>query len=431
MTPNNPTPDAMVLVPLYYMRDNHTFRRLSDNPTAALAEVMEEFDAGWSHGMLCTKRPGEAGTLHVHGGGPGRKFEFEADAAAWLERQRVLAAPPAEPAEPSVPANYQSPTNPGEIGSKAESVPAEGVTDAMVEAALKARVPGGAQVKDWLPSADTYGREPHQTTRNVMRAALTAALAPLLDDRDQWRNTAQLAEAENERLRAAVEVWSVLAKKRGDEREAAEHDARALRALLTEARDYVNQAVRDEASLNRGLVTPRTTEARFLARIDAALATPSGAADSGSFQARVQPWMLDCFGAEVAADRLERNDRFIEEALELLQATGYPRERVASLVEYVYRRPVGEPSQEVGGVMVTLAALCLAHGLDMHSAGETELTRILRPEVVAKIRAKQAAKPKGSALPGAPDSGEAKWLATSEDGTMFAAIAASTEGEGS
>jgi len=60
---------------------------------------------------------------------------------------------------------------------------------------------------------------------------------------------------------------------------------------------------------------------------------------------------------------------------------------------------VGEPVQEAGGVMVTLAALCLASGLDMHGAGETELARISAPELVAKIRAKQAAKPKHSPLP--------------------------------
>lgn len=60
---------------------------------------------------------------------------------------------------------------------------------------------------------------------------------------------------------------------------------------------------------------------------------------------------------------------------------------------------VGEPAQEVGGVMVTLAALCLANGLDMHAAGETELARIWTK--VEAIRAKQAAKPKHSPLPAA------------------------------
>lgn len=119
----------------------------------------------------------------------------------------------------------------------------------------------------------------------------------------------------------------------------------------------------------------------------------------GSFQSRVEPWFRECFPPHVCDDRLERCDRFIEEALELVQAAGYSAERAHALVDYTFSRPKGEINQEVGGVMVTLAALCIAHGLDMHQGGETELARISQPEVIAKIRAKQAAKPTGSALP--------------------------------
>lgn len=118
-----------------------------------------------------------------------------------------------------------------------------------------------------------------------------------------------------------------------------------------------------------------------------------------NFQSRVQGWMQTCFGPTISADKVERNDRFIEDALELVQALGYKRQRAHALVDYVFDRPIGEPSQEAGGVMVTLAALCEPNGLDMDAAAETELSRILAPEVVAKIRAKQAAKPTGSALP--------------------------------
>ncbi|MDR6887833.1 MULTISPECIES: hypothetical protein [Variovorax] len=117
------------------------------------------------------------------------------------------------------------------------------------------------------------------------------------------------------------------------------------------------------------------------------------------FQKRVQPWLLACFGEMIAGDREERNHRFIEEALELVQACGCTASEAHQLVDYVFARPVGEKAQEVGGVMVTLAALCLAQGLDMHAAGETELARINAPDITAKIRAKQAAKPKHSPLP--------------------------------
>ncbi|MGF3022713.1 hypothetical protein ACQVP2_07775 [Methylobacterium aquaticum] len=137
--------------------------------------------------------------------------------------------------------------------------------------------------------------------------------------------------------------------------------------------------------------TPRTTE--------------------GSFQGRVDPWLIACFGEEIARDKQERAHRFLEEALEMVQAAGCTAHEAHQLVAYVFGRPAGEMAQEVGGVMTTLAAFCLAHGLDMHEAGETELARIWMK--VEKIRAKQAAKPKHSPLPVHADSppiGSNRWL---------------------
>jgi len=116
-----------------------------------------------------------------------------------------------------------------------------------------------------------------------------------------------------------------------------------------------------------------------------------------SFQQRVEPWLLACFGEVIAGDREERNHRFIEEALELVQSCGCTAIEAHQLVDYVFGRPVGDPPQEAGGVMVTLAALCLPNGIDMHAAAETELARIWAK--VEAIRAKQAAKPKHSPLP--------------------------------
>lgn len=120
-----------------------------------------------------------------------------------------------------------------------------------------------------------------------------------------------------------------------------------------------------------------------------------------SFQDRVQPWMMACFGEEISRDGTERNHRFFEEATELVQACGMTRSETYQLVDYVFDRPIGEKHQEIGGVMVTLAALCLAHGQDMHECGEIELARIWT--MVEKIRDKQAAKPKHSPLPMAVD----------------------------
>lgn len=114
-------------------------------------------------------------------------------------------------------------------------------------------------------------------------------------------------------------------------------------------------------------------------------------------QPRVQSWMMACFGPEISADRVERGDRLLEEVFEMLQSNGYDPGRIIPLRDYVWGRPIGEPAQEVGGVMITLAAYCLAHGVDMHEAGETELARIWTK--VETIRAKQAAKPRHSPLP--------------------------------
>jgi len=122
-----------------------------------------------------------------------------------------------------------------------------------------------------------------------------------------------------------------------------------------------------------------------------------GAAERDAYQSRVDDWMAACFGAEISADRMERNHRFLEEAIELVQSTGCTQSEAHQLVDYVYGRPIGEPIQEVGGVMVTLAALCSAHGITLKDASETELARVWTK--VEKIRAKQAAKPKHSPLP--------------------------------
>ena len=117
------------------------------------------------------------------------------------------------------------------------------------------------------------------------------------------------------------------------------------------------------------------------------------------YQARVVDWMCACFPASVLTDPVERADRLVEEVLELAQTVpGYSADRAQALVDYVWARPVGEPSQEVGGVIVCLAALCHSAGIDMVEAGEAELARVWRK--IDVIRAKHAAKPTGSALPG-------------------------------
>jgi hypothetical protein len=121
---------------------------------------------------------------------------------------------------------------------------------------------------------------------------------------------------------------------------------------------------------------------------------------AASFQTRVGVWVETCFPPKVVYDRLERRDRLVEEALELAQTLpDFTADRAHALVDYVFSRPVGVTEQESGGVSVTHAALCHAEGIDLQHWAEVELARISAPEVIEKIRAKQAAKPTGLALP--------------------------------
>jgi NTP pyrophosphatase (non-canonical NTP hydrolase) len=144
----------------------------------------------------------------------------------------------------------------------------------------------------------------------------------------------------------------------------------------------------------------------YIEKLEAQLAARcSAVSEQPSFQKRVHGWMMDCFSMEICRDRQERNHRFLEEALELVQACECTASEAHQLVDYVYGRDQGDINQEVGGVMVTLAALCLANDIDMHQGGEIELARILQPAIMNKIRAKQASKPKHSPLPAHPAPG--------------------------
>lgn len=113
--------------------------------------------------------------------------------------------------------------------------------------------------------------------------------------------------------------------------------------------------------------------------------------DDETFQDRVKQWIIQCFGIEDANNKLKRNYKFLEEALELVQSTGLSREEAHGLVDYVFNRPIGEPYQEVGGVMITLATLCNANDLNMHQNGETELKRIWNK--IDDVREKEKTKP--------------------------------------
>lgn len=127
-----------------------------------------------------------------------------------------------------------------------------------------------------------------------------------------------------------------------------------------------------------------------------------------SFQNRAMYWAKKCFGQSLAMDPRERNQRFIEEGLELVQSCGMTRREAIGAVNYVYNRPLGEKRQEAGGVYTTLALLCKAQGIDMVGEGERDLLEIDNETTTARIREKRQTKPdfEGVFVPNVPISKE-------------------------
>jgi len=110
-----------------------------------------------------------------------------------------------------------------------------------------------------------------------------------------------------------------------------------------------------------------------------------------SFQVRCMKWILAWLNTNRVWNKQERNQRFLEEALELVQSLDMDEATAHKLVDYVFGRPKGEPKQELGGVMNTLAILSETNSMSMWVEAETELTRCWNN--IDKIREKQKTKP--------------------------------------
>ena len=110
------------------------------------------------------------------------------------------------------------------------------------------------------------------------------------------------------------------------------------------------------------------------------------------FQTNVGVWLNQVFEQKIADNPRQRMQRFLEEALEWFQAEDMTKQDAIALVDYVYSRPKGEPTQEIGGVIVTAAAACSRMGYSMELCANDELERICQPEIIEKIRRKQNAK---------------------------------------
>jgi len=75
---------------IYYMRDNHTFLPLPLDVGTAESLLRQEFDEGFTYGMLCSKSDGMEATLHAHGSKNAEQFFSEA--REWVQRAINLSA---------------------------------------------------------------------------------------------------------------------------------------------------------------------------------------------------------------------------------------------------------------------------------------------------------------------------------------------------
>lgn len=115
---------------------------------------------------------------------------------------------------------------------------------------------------------------------------------------------------------------------------------------------------------------------------------------ASSVQSKVFEWARRAFGDNVVMHRPERRERFAEECLELLQASGMSKEEIQRMMEYVYNRPAGEFSQEVAGVAITLDVFAASEGVDREKVVDAEYQRIIHK--TDKICKKQLEKPRVS-----------------------------------
>ena len=94
-------------------------------------------------------------------------------------------------------------------------------------------------------------------------------------------------------------------------------------------------------------------------------------------QAAIYKWVADTFGANTLHPS-ERALRFIEEAVELVQAAGLSVEAVRAVVDHVFAKPPGGLAQEIGGCGTTLLALAAAYGVSADDAERDEAERVFK-----------------------------------------------------
>ena len=109
-------------------------------------------------------------------------------------------------------------------------------------------------------------------------------------------------------------------------------------------------------------------------------------------QEKVGDWIAGTCGYEVLANKQERNARFFEEAVEFVQTRQMTVAEMIAIILDKMTKPVGEPKQEAGGVIITFLGACESGNIDAQEAFDQEWNRVQPMEVRNRIAAKSALK---------------------------------------
>src|SRR6266702_2965551 len=81
-------------------------------------------------------------------------------------------------------------------------------------------------------------------------------------------------------------------------------------------------------------------------------------------------WGVRCFGQKHMNNPAVRALRCAEEVVELAQCCRVPKDTLHKLIDTVYDRPLGQPHQEIGSVLLTTSVLCEQWGLSIENVFE-------------------------------------------------------------
>lgn len=93
-------------------------------------------------------------------------------------------------------------------------------------------------------------------------------------------------------------------------------------------------------------------------------------------QQKAAAWVASTFGTPALMSLHERCCRVVEEAIELAQAEGVEQHVIDMISARVFKRPPGNPWQELGGVGHCLLTYSAAKGVSADTAEEDEVNRV-------------------------------------------------------